>query len=240
VQIDDQPFQVASKHERPAFQAVDVTLTDQFGHRYSQTQGAEQQTVLSFEPLAGPARQVGGRLTLHVSRIERFAPDPTGPHGLRVTDVAGDWSLHFSVIEGLALSVPPPAPVRLPEATCTFTSIRVSGRFVDLRASLSGPILQTLRRLDEAQHAADQSSSSKGGPLSPRQQQMLDTYAAYALPQMLTSSGQEVDYVDSGGTATTATRYDLVLHVAVPGPGRYLVSCGTAFSKAAQRAITIA
>jgi hypothetical protein len=239
LQVDHQPFQVASKHEKPAFAPRDVTLTDQFGHGYSQTVGAEQQWVLSFEPLAGPARRVGGRLTLHVTKIDKVVADTAAPHGLRFIEVAGDWSLRFSVIEGSARSLPLPAPVQLPEATCTFTSIRVSGYFVDLRASVTGPVVRTQRRLESEPRQAPAQPPSKGAPLSPLQQQLLDIFAAYALPRLFTSSGQEVDFVDSGSTETTPTRDDLVLHAAVPGPGRYLVTCGSAFEKAAPRAITI-
>jgi hypothetical protein len=233
VQVDDQPFQVASKGAAPAFTiyADALTLTDQFGHRYSQTMGAETQSVLSFEPLAGPARQVGGRLTLHVTRIQKDVPSVA---------VSGDWSLQFSVIEGAARAVPLPAPVQLPEATCTFTSITLSGYFLDLRASVTGPEVQALRRLSAVARQADAqaSPSSKGLP-SPADQQLLDASDAYFFPRIFTTSGQEVYFVDSGAMETTPARDDLQLHVAVPGPGTYVVTCGSAFQKAAQRTITV-
>jgi hypothetical protein len=242
VQIDDQPFQVASKGAAPAFVIYGgaLALTDQFGHGYSQTAGAETQSVLSFEPLAGPAQHVRGRLTLLITRIMKQVPDPTAPNGLRVVEVSGDWSLRFGVVEGAARSLPLPAQVQLPEATCTFTSIRVSGYFVDLRASVTGPEVQTMRRLGTVARQA-RAQSSKGGPStpSPADQRWLDTSDAYFFPRIFTSAGQEVDFVDSGATETTAARDDLQLQVAVPGPGKYLVTCGSAFQRAAQRTITI-
>jgi hypothetical protein len=191
--------------------------------------GAETQSVLSFEPLAGPARQVGGRLTLHVTRIQKDVPSVA---------VAGDWSLQFTLIEGAARAVPLPAPVQLPEATCTFTAIRVSGYFLDLRASVTGPEVQALRRLGTVARQPG-AQSSKGLPPSPADQQWLDALDAYTFPRIFTSSGQEVGFVDSGGTETTPARDDLQLQVAVPGPGTYVVTCGSAFQKAAQRTITV-
>lgn len=232
VQIDDQPFQVASKGAAPAFTIYPdaLTLTDQFGHRYSQTAGAETQSVLSFEPLSGPARQVGGRLTLHVTRIQKDLPSVT---------VSGDWSVQFTVIEGAAQPVSLPAPVQLPEATCTFTSARVSGYFLDLRASVTGPEVQALRRLGTAARQPGAQSSKGLSTPSPADQQWLDASDAYMFPRIFTTSGQEVGFVDSGATETTPARDDLQLHVAVPGPGTYVVTCGSAFQKAAQRTITI-
>jgi hypothetical protein len=103
-----------------------------------------------------------------------------------------------------------PAPVRLPEAICTFTSVMVSGRFVDLRASVTGPEVQTLRRLEQQQERAAATAQSKGGLPTPLDQQVEATTDAYAFPRIFTSSGQEVQFVDSGGVETTIAAVEVV------------------------------
>ncbi len=111
----------------------DFTLTDQFGHVYSPILVGGS-NVVQFAPLVWPASEVGARLTFHergiVPQWEK-APWKT---------LAGDWTLHATLVSGQAHVLPLPAPVRTENATYTFTGITAAGRTLIVDVKITGPV----------------------------------------------------------------------------------------------------
>ena len=108
------------------------TLTDQFGHSYSPILVGGQ-TVVQFQPLVWPASEVGARLTFHETALQGLW-DRT-PHNL-----AGDWTLHATIVSGQAHQLPLPAPVRTDRATYTFTGVVAAGRTLIVHVTITGPV----------------------------------------------------------------------------------------------------
>jgi hypothetical protein len=115
----------------------DVTLTDQFGHAYGM-QGVGGPTDIQFQPLAWPASQAGGRLTLHVTGIwpmSNLAAKPNTVLDPETVTVHGDWTLHVTVESQPVYNIRPPAPVQSGAQRYTFTSIVASGKTLIIRWS---------------------------------------------------------------------------------------------------------
>jgi hypothetical protein len=129
LQVDGRPLAVPSppvgKVAADEYLA-DETLTDQFGRHYA-SRGGSGTSWTVYEPLAGPASTVGGRLTLHVSRLTATREgDPSGGPDVRAPHFDGDWTFHFVLVSRPAQDLPRPAPIRLGDTTYTFTSVRAA------------------------------------------------------------------------------------------------------------------
>lgn len=133
LQVDGQPLAVPS----PPFGKVaadkylaDTTLTDQFGRQYP-SRGGSGTSWTVFEPLAGPAATVGGRLTLHVGRLTATRQgDPSGGPDPRAPHVDGNWTFHFVLVARPSHDLPLPTPIRLGDTTYTFISVRAATTLV--------------------------------------------------------------------------------------------------------------
>ncbi len=140
IQVDGRnspPSKTAAQYD------VLATLTDQYGHSYSERLGAEDNQDLVFQPLVGPAMHGPVRLTLHVTLL--FINSASSPgHPSTQSRFAGNWILGLTVTQHPAVTATIPAPVTVAGITYTVTSITISGTdvTVDWRASGGSPIAQ--------------------------------------------------------------------------------------------------
>lgn len=105
---------------------VEASLSDQFGRVYRGTGSSEG---AEFQPLMPPASSTGARLTMHVSALL----DTLNGQG-----VAGDWTLHFTLIESPGQSIELPKQVTYEGTTYTFISASRSGSLIRLRWLVTG------------------------------------------------------------------------------------------------------
>lgn len=178
-------------------------LTDQFGHTYVPN-GVGTPNMIPFTPLAWPASSVGARLALHVTSIEALWLGGTG-------EVQGDWTLHATLVASPAHALPLPGPVRTPQASYTFTSIRSTATTLSIRWTVDGPILDEVTKLRATNRDEE-----------------MQLEREYFWPQVLDASGRQVQLSDWGITFTTPATGEIT--VFIPGPGRYRIQLGDALS----------
>jgi hypothetical protein len=176
-----------------------LTLTDQFGHSYV-PDGVGGATDLPFNPLVWPASSVGARLTLHVTAIEALWLRSTG-------EVQGDWTLHATLVASPVHTLPLPAPVRTPQASYMFTSVRSSATTLVIRWTVDGPILDAITRLHASNHDKEMVLERE-----------------YFWPQVFDTSGRPVQLEYFGTTFTKPATGEI--NVFIPGPGRYRIQLG--------------
>lgn len=179
------------------------TLTDQFGRSY-EPRGTSGTTVTVFEPLAGPAAALGGRLTLHVTRLwlVREGPDPGNPESAPHVD--GDWTFRFTLTQRPAHDLPLPGPLRIGDTTYTFTAVQAAS-VMTVKIRVSGGAV-------ERWNAA--TSGRVSGPLP---SDVIDPY----LTELYDEGGRAQRGGYGGGDGATIDR-SWVLH----GPGRYRLHIG--------------
>jgi hypothetical protein len=186
-----------------------VSVTDQFGHGYSQI-GPE-----SFEPLAGPAAAVGARLTVRVEGLSRPAP-ATGA----VDHVPGDWTLHATLLPQPIPTLALPAPVQFEGNTYRVTSARADGlATVDLL--LSGPAVEQERSFAYGP-AANRPASG-----DPRQSPMGQLEQRYFDVRVTAPDGSEADVHGWGYTTPRSGPMWEQVVFATPVPGVYRIRFGT-------------
>jgi hypothetical protein len=180
-----------------------LTLTDQFGHSYV-PDGVGGATDLQFTPLVWPASTVGARLTLHVTSIKALWLRSTG-------EVQGDWALNATLVASPAHTLSLPAPVRTPQASYTFTSIRSSATSLVIKWTVDGPILDAITKV----HGTN------------RDEEMV-LEREYFWPQVFDTSGHPVQLEDFVTTFTKPATGEI--KVFIPGPGRYRIQLGEALT----------
>ena len=194
----------------------DFSLTDQFGHSYVPS-GVGSPNWIPFTPLAWPASTVGARLTLHVTSIDALWLRGTG-------EIRGDWTLHATLVAEPARTLPLPAPVRLPQATYTFTSIRSSATTLTIRWKVDGPALDRVTEM----WAAGGSRTDPNVPPPPRTAEERQLERDYFSPQVFDASGRPMQLSMSGITFTRPATGEIT--VFIPGPGRYRIQLGDALA----------
>jgi hypothetical protein len=109
----------------PTFAEGLSKLRDQFGREYLFTSGtansATGDAAFTFAPIAGPASQLGARLTLTVARLEDRSAAQGAQAGFKVE---GRWEMHGTLLpaEGQELALPEPGA--LDGASFVFTKVR--------------------------------------------------------------------------------------------------------------------
>jgi hypothetical protein len=198
-----------------------ATLTDQFGHSYG-GQGVVGPTDLQFQPLAWPASDVGGRLTLHITGI--WAPWKIAEQGAnKVIDTEaltthGDWSLHVTLISAPYHTIALPAPLHTPMGDYTFTGISASETEMVLHWTVSGPAIDQAR----AQQSIPQplKTDPMANPL------MRD----YFTPRVYDANGGELQMQDWGYEWPKSGPAKGEMTVFINGPGRYRIQLGNALA----------
>ena len=196
-----------------------ATLTDQFGHSYD-AQGLVGPTDLQFQPLAWPASDVGGRLTLHITGI--WAPWKVAEQGPnKVIDnealtIHGDWTLHVTLISTPPHKVALPAPVHTPMADYTFTGISASETEMVLHWTVDGPVNDGLR--------------SAPNPQNPPSAAHTQTIQDYFTPRVYDANGSELQMQDWGYEWPKSGPAKGEMTVFINGPGRYRIQLGNALS----------
>jgi hypothetical protein len=185
----------------------DFTVIDQFGHSYERNLVGSP-NLLSLRPLAWPASNVGARLTLHVTSLWAM--------WLRTDNsLAGDWTLHATLVSEPAHSLALPAPVHTPKATYTFTSIRSSTTTLIIHWTVTGSVLDEEIKL--------RPTNVPGTTQEPAYQVLMQ---AYFWPTVFDASGREVQLSEWGTTFTNPATGELTAFI--PGPGRYRIQFGNA------------
>jgi hypothetical protein len=194
-----------------------ATLTDQFGHSYD-AQGVVGPTDLQFQPLAWPASDVGGRLTLHITGI--WAPWKIAEQRTnKVIDTEaltthGDWSLHVTLISAPSHTIALPAPVHTPMADYTFTGISASETEMDIHWTISGAINDQMRTAPT--------------PANPPTDAYQETVRDYFSPRIFDSAGNELQFEEYGTTVPRTGPAFGEMKVFIKGPGRYRIKLGAA------------
>ncbi|TMD91182.1 MAG: hypothetical protein E6I73_04800 [Chloroflexi bacterium] len=194
----------------------DFSLSDQFGHAYVPS-GVGSPNWIPFTPLAWPASRVGARLTLHVTSIDALWLRGTG-------EIHGDWILHATLVAEPARTLALPAPVRVPQATYTFTSIRSSATTLVIRWTIDGPALDRVNEL----WAAGGNRTDPNVPPPPPTAEERQLERDYFSPQVFDASGRQMQLSMSGITFTRPATGEIT--VFIPGPGRYRIRLGDALA----------
>ena len=198
----------------------DITLTDQFGHSYGGA-GLGGPTELQFQPLAWPASEVGGRLTLHITGIwamwKGLEQGPNKAIDTEALTTHGDWSLHVTLISAPYHTIALPAPVHSPMADYTFTGISASETEMVLHWTVGGP-------------ANDQVRAQQSTPLSLNTDPMANPLMRdYFTPRVFDAGGSELQMQDWGFTWPKTGPAHGEMTVFINGPGRYRIQLGGAF-----------
>jgi hypothetical protein len=193
-----------------------LTMTDQFGHRYSLARGNQIGVVLTFEPLTWPASELGARLTLHVSAIEAEWLVGSGSDAI----LKGDWTLHATLISRPVHTLILPAPLRTADAAYTFTSMQTSGTTVTVQWSVNGA------SVDEVNKLSMQRSSSQI-VRGPEYEKLIRGYFS---PKLFDAAGKEMTLWDWGYEFPTNGQAAGHMTAFVPGPGRYRIQLGDALT----------
>jgi Domain of unknown function (DUF4179) len=196
-----------------------ATLTDQFGHSYG-GQGVVGPTDLQFQPLAWPASDVGGRLTLHITGIwAMWKIAEQGPNTVIDTEALtthGDWSLHVTLISAPSHTIGLPAPVHTATADYTFTGITASETEMVLHWNVSGPVNDGLR--------------SAPTPQNPPSAAYTQTMQDFFTPRVYDANGTELQMQDWGYTWPKTGPAQGEMTVFINGPGRYRIRLGNALA----------
>jgi hypothetical protein len=178
------------------------SLTDQFGREYHRLYSPDA-LAATFEPLAGPARELGARLTLHISTL-----NPLGSH---FQTVRGDWTLRLTLLEHAEVVVlPVPGPVTANGITYTLKSVRLSGTQMKIQFELSGPLV-------------DQQKDLPSQPMDNRSFAM-----RYVRPSLVDAQGNSPSVHDWGFTSPKHGPISGGMTAVVAGGGRYTLTFGTA------------
>ncbi len=180
-----------------------LTLTDQFGHRYGGG-GVGGPTGISFEPLTGLAAKLGGRLTLHVTRLNGYWTIPKQV-------VEGNWTLHATLVAEPGYTLTLPTPIRTADVVYTFTSIQATSTVIDIHYTIAGPGVDQMEQLSRIQP----------GPAAPPNVAAAHAYAVTraTLPRLFDSTGREMQVEMAGITYSRPAVGEMIVFIA--GPGRY-------------------
>lgn len=177
------------------------SLTDQFGREYHRLYSPDALTA-TFEPLAGPARELGARLTLHISTL-----NPLGSH---FQTVRGDWTLRLTLLQHAGVVLPVPDPITANGVTYALKSVRLSGTQLKIQFEVSGPLVDQQRDL---------------------RPQPMDTYSfamKYVRPSLVDAQGNSGSVPEWGFTTPKRGPLSGGMTAVVLGSGRYTLTFGTA------------
>jgi hypothetical protein len=196
-------FGVGNHGETPD---LGYTLTDQFGHSYTEGIGNGYDNYLQFQPLVWPASKVGARLTLHITTLRKLWLAPGQD------ELAGNWTLHATLVAERVHVLPVPSPVRTTNAVYTFTSLRVTSTAVHIEWTATGALIDDPRLASHGSSAGDQLMTD------------------YFLPRLFDSAGHETQNSTSGITLSRPVKIEFNGYVS--GPGRYRLQLGDALTGA--------
>jgi hypothetical protein len=197
----------------------DMSLTDQFGRSYGGV-GLGGPTDLQYQPLAWPASDVGGRLTLHITGIwAMWKALDQGANKVIDTEAFtthGDWSLHATLISAPYHTIALPAPLHTSMADYRFTGISASETEIVLHWTVGGP-------------ANDQVRDLQSIPPSPNTDPMANPLMHdYFAPRLFDAGGTELQMQDWGFTWPKTGPAQGEMTVFINGPGRYRIQLGGA------------
>jgi hypothetical protein len=177
------------------------SLTDQFGREYHRVYSPDALTA-TFEPLAGPARDLGARLTLHISMLML---------GSHFQTVRGEWTLRLTLLQHAGVVLPVPGPATANGITYTLKSLRLSGTQLKIQFELSGP-------------PVDQQRDLPPQPMDNR------SFAdRYVRPSLVDAQGNSASVHEWGFTSPKRGPFSGGMTAVVPGSGPYRLTFGTAF-----------
>lgn len=194
-----------------------ASLTDQYGHRYSQTVAGQD---LWFQPLVGPATKGPVHLTLHVTQLNMWSASSPGRPSTQ-SEFTGNWVLGLTVMQQPDVAPPLPSPVTVNGTTYAVTSIKISGTEVSVnwRASGGSEIAQ-LYKLDYQPGGPDVAPGSPEQMISMR----------YFMPAILNPDGSYAGPTgnsnNSGFGIISPTLITGRIQYVLQGPGRYLIAMG--------------
>jgi hypothetical protein len=194
-------FGVGNHGETPD---LGYTLTDQFGHSYTEGGGNGYENYMQFQPLAWPASKVGARLTLHITTLRKLWLAPGQD------ELSGNWTVHATLVAEPIHVLALPSPVRTSNAVYTFTSLRVTSTAVHIEWATTGALIDDPRLANHESQAADQLTTD------------------YFLPRLFDSAGHETQDSTSGITFSRPVKIQFDGYVS--GPGRYRLQLGDALT----------
>nr|MDQ6946505.1 hypothetical protein [Actinomycetota bacterium] len=197
-------FGVGNHGETPD---LGYTLTDQFGHSYTERIGNGYENYMQFQPLAWPASKVGARLTLHITTLRKLWLAPGQD------ELAGDWTLHATLVAEPVHLLALPSPVRTANVVYTFTSVRVTSTAVHIEWTVTGALIDDPRLTNHGTQTEQQLTSD------------------YFLPRLFDSAGRETQNSVSGITFSRPVKVEFNGYVT--GHGRYRLQLGDALTGAA-------
>jgi hypothetical protein len=200
MEFDGEPHGLPNKQRECCY--ADGALTDQFGREYKRVYSPDALTA-TFEPLAGPARDLGARLTLHVTELK--------PLGRNFQAVSGEWTLRLTLLQHAGVVLPVPGPSTANGITYTLKSVRLSGTQLRIQFELSGPLVEQQRDLP-AQPMDNRSFAS-----------------GYVRPTLVDAQGNLASVHQWGFTTPKRGPVSGGMTAVVPGGGRYTLTFGTAF-----------
>jgi hypothetical protein len=177
------------------------SLTDQFGREYHRVFSPDALTA-TFEPLAGPARDLGARLTLHVTELK--------PLGRNFQAVRGEWTLRLTLLQHAGVVLPVPGPATANGITYTLKSLRLSGTQLKIQFELSGPPVDQQRDL----------------PPQPMDNRSFAT--RYVRPSLVDAQGNLASVHEWGFSSPKRGPFSGGMTAIVPGSGPYTLRFGTA------------
>jgi hypothetical protein len=179
-----------------------VRTTDQFGRTYGFGTGVTGPNELLYEPLPWPASGVGARLTVHITGLTAIWLRGAQP-------VAGDWTLHATLISGAANVIALPAPVHTAQADYVFTGITASETELVMHWTLDSPLNDQFRNPPTGIRLTDPMAN-------PVVQQ-------YFTPRVYDAGGRELQWQDYGYEWPKRGPALGEMTVYVKGPGRYRI-----------------
>ncbi len=222
----------------------DLSLTDQFGHRYppgisgwglkSQPQPLSGQDVpgyATFHPITGPAAVLGARLTLTAHQFDVGSD----AHGHLVA-IKGTWELSFVLERRSAVHVHW-APAAITGASYHFNHVTITGRtIVEIQWRVTGPAMRAANVAAEAAAVAGTpvppgcTSKCVPGSAAPPNPFQFD---APFIPRLIDATGREVEQTGSpqGGMGFSEDWGEGTFdYVVKPGQYRFVLSGGAGSS----------
>jgi hypothetical protein len=205
IEVDGKPHRLPSKQGDPCCYA-DGTLVDQFAIQYHRINSPDQ-LAATFEPLAGPASQVGARLTLHITALRNYSRE--------VETIGGDWSLNLTLIQQAGKVLATPGPVTANGITYTIQSVRLSGGQVTMRYNVGGPPVDELLKLSREKQVR-----ASAGPDG--------FYQRFIAPTLVDGQGNRAAFHESSMIFPKEGRASGGVTMVVAAPGPYTLTFGSA------------
>ena len=184
-----------------------VKTTDQFGRIYGYGTGVTGPNELLYEPLPWPASAVGARLTVHITALDAL--------WLRgATPIAGNWTLHATLISSAAHVIALPAPIHMSQADYLFTGITASETELVMHWTVDSLLNDQFRN-----------PPSGTAILNPVANPVVQQYFT---PRVYDAGGRQLQMQDYGYTwpKTGPALGDMTVFII--GPGRYRIQLGEA------------